>query len=70
MPIEWDESRSVGKFSDFLSGWLVDHIKTDDMAYRPHVKGRSDARKAMESFSFVDHTANASAAKEDDGPER
>ena len=57
------------EFSAFLSEWLVDHIKTEDMAYRPHVEGNAEAQKALESFGFIDYTANALAASEDDSPE-
>lgn len=39
---------------DYLKNWLMHHIMIVDMAYRPHIEGRAEARQAAQAFRAVE----------------
>ena len=39
---------------DYLKNWLTHHIMIVDMAYRPFIEGRAEARKAAQEFKAAE----------------
>jgi hemerythrin-like metal-binding protein len=43
------ESVTVDELLNFLESWLTDHIRVDDMAFRPHLQGHPDVTAAADA---------------------